>query len=94
MEVPGHCEDQVAFWVPDRGLLFSGDAFIHERPRYFRSDEDFHATIASLRRLLELDFEHLLCAHRPRVGNGKAALQQKLQVRYGLGGVHNVPGPC
>ena len=81
VDVPGHCDDQVAFHLPERGVLFSGDAFIHERPKYFRSDEDWHSTVNSLRQLVQLDFDHLLCAHRPRVGSGKTALLQKLQVR-------------
>lgn len=76
---PGHCHDQVVFHVPERGWLFSGDAFIHERVRIFRRDEDFAATIGTLRRLLTLDFDTLLCAHRPRYTGGKAALAQKLE---------------
>ena len=83
LQVPGHCEDQVAFLLPDRGALFSGDAFLYEQPRVFRADEDFHASVESLEALLQEDFEHLCCAHRPRLHVGKHALQQKLEVRRG-----------
>lgn len=75
---PGHCDDQFVFHVPSEGWLFAGDAFLHERVQYFRADEDFAKTVASCRRLLALDFQHLFCAHRPRMGNGKAALAEKL----------------
>jgi glyoxylase-like metal-dependent hydrolase (beta-lactamase superfamily II) len=75
---PGHCEDQVAFHVPGEGWLFSGDAFIHERVKVFRRDEDFAATVATLERFLALDFDVLLCAHRPRFSGGKAAIRTKL----------------
>jgi glyoxylase-like metal-dependent hydrolase (beta-lactamase superfamily II) len=76
---PGHCEDQVAFHVPEEGWLFSGDAFIHERVKLFRADEDFAATIATLERFLALDFDVLFCAHRPRLQGGKDAIRQKLE---------------
>jgi glyoxylase-like metal-dependent hydrolase (beta-lactamase superfamily II) len=75
---PGHCLDQVVFFVPAEGWLFSGDAFIHERIKLFRRDEDFAATVATLERLLGLDFDALLCAHRPRFTRGKEALAAKL----------------
>lgn len=75
---PGHCVDQVAFHVPERGWLFSGDAFIHERVKVFRRDEDFADTIATLERFLALDFEVLFCAHRPHFTKGKDAIRQKL----------------
>jgi glyoxylase-like metal-dependent hydrolase (beta-lactamase superfamily II) len=74
----GHCEDQVAFHVPAEGWLFSGDAFLHERVKVFRRDEDFAATVATLERFLTLDFDVLLCAHRPRFSGGKEAIRAKL----------------
>lgn len=75
---PGHCVDQVAFHVPEEGWLFSGDAFVHERTKVFRRDEDFAATTATLERFLTLDFDVLLCAHRPRFSKGKEAIREKL----------------
>jgi glyoxylase-like metal-dependent hydrolase (beta-lactamase superfamily II) len=75
---PGHCVDQVAFHVAEEGWLFSGDAFIHERVKVFRRDEDFAATVATLERFLTLDFDALLCAHRPRFSNGAEAIRSKL----------------
>ena len=78
IEAPGHCDDQVVFFVPQEGWVFSGDAFLHEKVKFFRSDEDFYQTIHSLERILGLDFEALFCAHRPRMTRGKEALRQKL----------------
>lgn len=75
---PGHCFDQVVFHVPEEGWLFSGDAFIHERVKVFRGDEDFAATVATLERILTLDFDALLCAHRPKFERGKEAIAAKL----------------
>lgn len=75
---PGHCDDQVAFHVPSEGWLFSGDAFIHERVRVFRRDEDFARTVSTLERLGALDFDVLFCAHRPRLTAGREAIRLKL----------------
>lgn len=75
---PGHCVDQVCLWLPARGWLFSGDVFLHERVRLFRRDEDFDATVQTLRRLAALPVQTLFCAHRPRVEQGAAALAAKL----------------
>lgn len=76
---PGHCPDQVCLHLPERGWLFSGDVFLHERVKLFRRDEDFAGTVATLERLLALDFDALWCAHRPRPVGGRAALAAKLQ---------------
>jgi glyoxylase-like metal-dependent hydrolase (beta-lactamase superfamily II) len=79
LDAPGHCADQVAFFVRSQGWLFSGDAFLGEKVKVFRRDEDFAATVATVERLLGCDFDVLLCAHRPRPQGGRAALSAKLQ---------------
>lgn len=79
LDAPGHCVDQVCLWVPSRGWLFSGDAFLHERVRLFRRDEDFAASVATLERLCALPVEALFCAHRPVLTHGDRALAAKLQ---------------
>ena len=75
---PGHAIDQVVFHVAEEGWLFAGDLFIHERVKVFRADEDYHASVASLERVLKLDFDVLFCGHRPVAEGGKAALGRKL----------------
>lgn len=75
----GHCADQVVFFVREEGWLFSGDSFLSERVKVFRRDEDFAATVATLRRLSQLDFDALLCAHKPRFTQGRQALRAKLE---------------
>ncbi len=79
IEAPGHSPDQVAYFVPETGWLFSGDAFVAERIKVFRGDEDFYVSIASLTKFLRLDFEAILCAHRPKFSKGKEAIRGKLQ---------------
>ena len=75
---PGHSVDQLALHVPERGWLLSGDAFVAEKVKVFRGDEDFHESCATLERFLALDFDALLCAHRPRFTGGKEAIRAKL----------------
>ena len=74
----GHSVDQLALFVPERGWLLSGDAFVAEKVKVFRGDEDFHESCATLERFLTLDFDALLCAHRPRFTGGKDAIRAKL----------------
>jgi glyoxylase-like metal-dependent hydrolase (beta-lactamase superfamily II) len=74
----GHSVDQLALHVPERGWLLSGDAFAAERVKVFRGDEDFYDSCATLERFLALDFDALLCAHRPRFTGGKDAIRGKL----------------
>lgn len=85
LAAPGHCDDQVVLFEPEEGWLFSGDAFLATRVKYFRGDEDYDATVASLRRLSELDFDALFCAHRPVATGGRAALRDKLEHLVRLG---------
>ena len=74
----GHAVDQLALLVPERGWLLSGDSFAAERVKVFRGDEDFYESCATLERFLTLDFDALLCAHRPRFTGGKEAIRVKL----------------
>ena len=75
---PGHSSDMTCFFEPERRWLFSGDLYISSRTRYLRADESVRDTIASLRRVLELDFGTLFCSHRGPIDDGKAALGRKL----------------
>jgi glyoxylase-like metal-dependent hydrolase (beta-lactamase superfamily II) len=79
LSAPGHSEDQVAYFVAEEGWLFSGDAFLAEKVKVFRKDEDFSRIVSTIESFLTLDFDALLCAHRPRFTGGKAALAAKLE---------------
>jgi glyoxylase-like metal-dependent hydrolase (beta-lactamase superfamily II) len=78
IKTPGHSKDHQCFYVRNEGWLFSGDAFVAERIKYFRREENVYDQIISLRKLVQLDFEFLLCAHFPRKTNAKKALDDKL----------------
>lgn len=84
IHAPGHSEDMNVIHVPERGWVFAGDLFISRRLRFMRDDEDPKALIASLERVLALDFETLFCAHRGIIKDGRAQLQAKLDYLSGL----------
>ena len=86
VHTPGHAADHVALFEPERGWLFSGDLYLAARLRYLRADEDVHAMIDSLRRVVALEPRLLFCQHRGRVEHGAARLRQKLDFLIELGG--------
>ena len=75
---PGHSKDHTAYLLKDAGVLFSGDLYLADTIKYFRVDEDLGAQIKSLRRVLGLDFDTLLCSHFPRLEKGKRRIEKKL----------------
>jgi glyoxylase-like metal-dependent hydrolase (beta-lactamase superfamily II) len=91
LSTPGHSPDSTCYLEPDRGWLFTGDLFIAARTRYLRLDENLGEHIESLRRVLELDFDTLLCSHRGVVAEGREALARKLDYLVSLRGeVHRL----
>jgi glyoxylase-like metal-dependent hydrolase (beta-lactamase superfamily II) len=76
---PGHSDDHLCFFEPDRGWLFTGDLFLAERLRFLRADEDVDLLIASLETVGRLPLREVLCAHRGPVRDGPAALRRKAE---------------
>lgn len=79
IHTPGHSKDHTAYLETRHGWLFSGDLYLGDRIKYFRSDENIRDQIASLKHILSYDFDALFCAHRPRPEKGKRHLAHKLQ---------------
>jgi glyoxylase-like metal-dependent hydrolase (beta-lactamase superfamily II) len=67
------------FLEKKQGWLFSGDLYLGERIKFFRADERFAEQIASLIKVLTLDFDTLFCAHNPCLKSGKQKIKNKLQ---------------
>ncbi len=78
IHTPGHSRDHLVYFLPEKGVLFSGDLYLGDRIRYFRSDEDMGTQITSLKKVLALDFDLLLCSHNPRQSQGRHHIQRKL----------------
>lgn len=75
---PGHAKDHTVFLLRDRGVLFSGDLYLADRIKFFRIDEDIHTQIQSLKKVMTLDFDMLLCGHFPKASGGKQRIASKL----------------
>jgi glyoxylase-like metal-dependent hydrolase (beta-lactamase superfamily II) len=78
LPAPGHCPDHVCLFERERGWLFSGDLFIHERVRYLRADEKAQDTLESLRRMLALRPRLLVCSHAGLVEDACGALKRRI----------------
>jgi len=75
---PGHSRDHTVYLEENHGWLFSGDLYLGDRIKYFRSDEKFKDQIDSIKMILSYDFDALFCAHNPVQINGKKRLAKKL----------------
>ncbi|MBF0257218.1 MAG: MBL fold metallo-hydrolase [Desulfamplus sp.] len=78
IHTPGHSKDHTLFLLPDKGILFSGDLYLADRIKFFRSDENLGEQIDSLKKVTKLNFDLLLCAHNPKLKNGREHLCLKL----------------
>jgi glyoxylase-like metal-dependent hydrolase (beta-lactamase superfamily II) len=76
---PGHAVDHLALYEPNEGWLFSGDIYVHPYITYFVANECMATQMTSLKKLIALDFDRLLCSHSRDQLHGKKLLQQKLQ---------------
>ncbi len=77
--VPGHAIDMVALYEPNKRWLFSSDLYVHYYISYFLKGESMAQQIESIKTILTLDFDVLLCGHNPQFELGKAKLQKKLE---------------
>ena len=78
VHTPGHSKDHTVYFIKDAGVIFSGDLYLGDKIKFFRSDEDVGTQISSLKRVLKLDFKTLLCAHHPKIDHGREFIKNKL----------------
>ena len=78
LPIPGHAPDMVALYEPDKKWLFSADLYINSYISFFMDSESIAQQIASIRRVLELDFDIMFCSHNPKFKAPKASLNKKL----------------
>ncbi len=78
IHAPGHSKDHTVYFIKDAGALFSGDLYLGDKIKFFRVDEDMGVQISSLKKILKLDFQTLLCAHHPRLERGRQHIENKL----------------
>jgi len=78
VHTPGHSKDHTVYLETRNGWLFSGDLYLGDRIKYFRSDEKFSDQVDSLKTVLALGFNSLFCGHHPIPKGGKTRLAAKL----------------
>lgn len=76
---PGHAPDHVCLFEPHERWLFTGDLYVHPRIRYLRRVDDAWAQIRSLRKVLALEPELLICSHAGLVDNAQDALRERIE---------------
>jgi len=82
---PGHSPDHVCLFEPDRGWLFSGDAYIGGEDRALRAGYDIQGIIASLKTLAALPVRLLFSGSGTVRENGVQPLQTKIAYLEDLG---------
>ena len=85
IHTPGHSPDHVCLFEPERGWLFSGDAYIGGRDRALREGYDIHGIMASLRRLAELPVRMIFSGSGTVRTEGKQHLLEKIEYLEKLG---------
>jgi glyoxylase-like metal-dependent hydrolase (beta-lactamase superfamily II) len=85
INTPGHSPDHVCLFEPDRGWLFSGDAYIGGRDRALREGYDIHGIIDSLNRLAELPVNLIFSGSGSVRTNGAEHLKAKVSYLEELG---------
>lgn len=82
---PGHSPDHICLFEPDRGWLFSGDAYIGGEDRALRHGYDIHTTLTSLKRLAELSVEMIFSGSGTVRDEGRKPLLYKIAYLEELG---------
>jgi len=74
---PGHAKDMTCYLLPERGWLLSADLYLANHLKMLRSDEYVPQIIDSTYKILQRDFDTILCPHRGIVEDAKARLTEK-----------------
>jgi glyoxylase-like metal-dependent hydrolase (beta-lactamase superfamily II) len=85
IHTPGHSPDHVCLYEPERGWLFSGDAYIGGQDQALRAGYDIHGIIASLRKLAELPVTTIFSGSGSVRDGGVELLQTKIAYLEELG---------
>jgi len=85
IHTPGHSPDHLCLFEPDRGWLFSGDAYIGGKDRALREGYDIYGIIASLKKLAALPVQAVFSGSGSVRAEGVKPLQDKVAYLEELG---------
>ena len=75
---PGHTRDHVAFFEPERRVVFTGDLYTGPKVRAARKVENVADQIASLERVRDLKPKLMVCYHKGPIEDPIPALEAKI----------------
>lgn len=75
---PGHTTDHVSFYNRETGAMFTGDLYIQTKTKVVLDEENIVHTLASLKKILNYDFEEVYCCHAGYIADGRAKIQEKI----------------
>ena len=78
LSLPGHTDDHLVLWDPERRILASGDLFLGVKVRVAHRSESPRRLVASLRTAAALEPRLLLDAHRGPLLDATARLRAKI----------------
>jgi len=78
IETPGHSTDHVSFYNRETGAMFTGDLYIQTKTKVVLDEENIVHTLASLKKILNYDFEVVYCCHAGYLADGRAKIQEKI----------------
>ena len=80
IETPGHTTDHVSFYNRETGAMFTGDLYIQTKTKVVLDEENIVHTLASLKKILNYDFQEVYCCHAGFLADGRARIQEKLLI--------------
>jgi glyoxylase-like metal-dependent hydrolase (beta-lactamase superfamily II) len=86
LPAPGHTADQVMLHQAEEGWVFCGDAYIADRPKTARPEEDCAAGLATLRRMAALEPRALFSCPAGAVEPAVPALERAIAYLEEMGG--------
>jgi glyoxylase-like metal-dependent hydrolase (beta-lactamase superfamily II) len=75
---PGHTDDHICLYEPDKKWLFTGDLFCGTTFIYLRQDENYLQILETIKKLSNLEIETIFCNLKGEVKNGREALLKKI----------------
>ncbi|KOS63471.1 MBL fold metallo-hydrolase [Lysinibacillus agricola] len=78
IETPGHTTDHVSFYNRETGAMFTGDLYIQTKTKVVLDEENIVHTLASLKNILNYDFQEVYCCHAGYIEDGRAKIQEKI----------------
>lgn len=75
---PGHTTDHLAFYNRATGAMFTGDLYVQTKTKVVLDEENIVHTLASLKHLLNYDFETIYCCHAGFLADGRAKITEKI----------------